>query len=293
MEATRAEGLSWHPRDPFLRGLALRPETLNPMTHFPNTARLLATMLFLAGIARAAEHTAPHGDAGTSQPDAIVEQISGVAQVRSNGRIYPAGPLTLLFVGDTIVVHSGSAHVRHMRLGTIVAVSAGHSYGVTPSSGPSSEIPSRLQTLAHFFANQPDREWRIGGARAYDADLGWPHQVSLAPEVPHIFNWWRCPGAIAIHISSSPSDTLRIGIAEQDRPLPWPAAIAPTPGTYTWSVVDSSGTHLWTGTFTILATQCADSLRRVYLSRASLRYTSDVAVLAANLIAASDGYYLW
>jgi hypothetical protein len=141
---------------------------------------------------------------------------------------------------------------------------------------------------------EPERN-RIGGSVRGGQAAFWPDRGRFAPAVPIVFEWWRVrPAPVALLVQTKGGVT-RLGVY-QDGPgsgaLAWRPPEDGFAGTVTWQLLDEDGDALGGGTFEILTQQQANVERSRFLKNAEAIDVIPLS-LAAPVLAAADGAYLW
>lgn len=242
---------------------------------------------------------APPTEGSTTEiPDGVCYPVNGsgfIYRVAASGDMekLPIGPFSAIFEGDSLVIDSGTITVLDFRnrqrsdFGVHSKYKIPH---VIDLNAPKQweEIKRRLREVFRDPSGYETSASRAGVLKL------WPDDgVEFAPDVPITFTWSADTTVTAIRIESSNGRTEQ-PVSESDaaaREVAWRPAVMPS-GAVVWSILDSDGEPLLTGTFKVLTPTQAEEKRKMYRSQSTGRGSMSIDLEAA-MRALADRVYLW
>ena len=224
-------------------------------------------------------------------PVAVLHAVEGKASVVSAGNKRDADPLVGLVPGDTVEVEAGRVVIADPLCGGERELTGPTTYVVTqPPCHPEPSLLQRLQLAIEHIRNPP-RHTVSGNTRGTEL---WPSDVRFAPNVAIVFKWRTSTPAGSWQLAG-PSGRVRTstqhveGNAEQ---LFWPAESVKSAGRYEWELHDANDQLLGSAHFEVLTGDQVKDVRKRYEKEAKQLFNGRHIALAAELLAARDGYRL-
>lgn len=235
-------------------------------------------------------------------PDCVCFPVDGTGYIvtygdamAKNGLRIPVGTLSPLMEGDSLVVESGTITVFDFRNGSSSQYGENSRFVIPAVIDPT--LPGRLERLADAIKrtlNQPQRN-RIGGSVRGARAAFWPDGGRFAPELPIVFEWWRvrpAPARILVQAGDRAEDLEVNQAAPGSGALTWSHEWADLSGPVTWTLLDDDGESLGGGEFTVLTPEQAEA-ERARFEEAAASIDVIPRSLAASVLAAADGAFLW